>query len=278
MARKKGKKRRGNQPQAKPKEEGFGTLAGQLQGVRKELKATRRAEAKESRRAALARASEPPPEKPKRKLTEEELMAEAFGALDETFSGAAKYVGEGYDVSDVELVRAEPEAAPGRAADDADDVTADDLVFLEAMAAEVQRYENKKAALRDKDWSGVSWHSAAQIESFTAEELERLELDGAQRDLLRRSRKVRMHVVNVRRFRRSEAIGEVEAFIRDCVRRGDRFARVIHGKGRQSEGDPVLKPAVIRWCEGAGATWVRAWAPEIDQSGRFGSLVVELRS
>lgn len=275
MARRKKKKARQVDKTGPKSEDGFGTLAAQVKAARRNLRQVRRADAEQTRREQARRAADPPPEKPRRRLTEEELMAEAFDSLGDGFSGSEKYLGEGFDASDVEVVAPDEPEAPATGPED--DLTTQDLVFLEAMSAEVQRLEDHRTALRDKEWAGVSWRTEAEIVSLSAEDLERLELSHEQRELLRRSRKVTMQVVNVRRFRRGEAIGEVEAFVRDCVRRGDRFVRVVHGKGRHSEGEPVLKPAVIRWCEGAGSRWVRAWAPEIDRSGRFGSLVVELR-
>lgn len=270
MARR--KKKGAEPPKSPPKDEGFGTLAEQVKAARRDLRAERRSA--EARAPSKPATPAPPPEPPKRRMTEQELMAAAFDAVGKEFSGAEKYLGEGYDARDVELVSPEP-AAPALAAPD-DGVTAEDLVFLEAMTASVRRMEDARSQLVDKDWVGVRWRTEAEIASLDAAELERLELTPAQRDLLRRSRKTPMQVVNVRYFRRGEALGEVEAFVRDCAGRGERFVRVVHGKGRQSEGDPVLKPAVITWCEGPGHRWVRAWAPEIDQSGRFGSLVLEL--
>lgn len=290
--KRKGKKRRNTTP-AKKKEspDGFGTLAEQVKAARRDLRAERREtarqeeEAKAAERARRAeearrRGREPEPEdnRPKRALTRDELMAEAFDAIGDTFSGTEKYLGDGYKASDVVIVedREFPPDVEGTETG-GDGLTRDDLLFAEAMAADVQRLESKKAALAERDWSGVKWQTQAEIESLTAADLERLSITPEQRDLLKRSRKSQMQVVHLRYLRKRDAMSDLEAFIRGCYGRGERFARVVHGKGRQSEGDPVIKPAVIAWCEGAGAMWAKAWAPEIDHTGRFGSVVIELR-
>lgn len=291
--KRKGKKRRSSTP-AKKKEspDGFGTLAEQVKAARRDLRAERRETARQEEEAKAAerarreeearrRGREPEPEddRPKRSLTRDELMAEAFDALDGSFSGAEKYLGDGYKASDVLIVedRDFPPDVEGDDAGSAGGLTRDDLLFAEAMAADVQRLESKKAALAERDWSGVKWQTQAEIESLTAADLERLSITPEQRDLLKRSRKTQMQVVHLRYLKKRDAMSDLEAFIRGCFGRSERFARVVHGKGRQSEGDPVIKPAVIAWCDGAGSMWVKAWAPEIDHTGRFGSVVIELR-
>ena len=209
-------------------------------------------------------------------------MREAF---ERAFDGAAaKFLGEGFDASGYELVEADvldPRAVPLVASDAVPgDVTTDDLVFVEAMAAGAVRRTMWRRELELKSWSGLAWRTEAQLVALSAEQLRFLELSGAQRDLLARSRRHRppMRTLHVRGLRLHEAMGEVEAFVRGEVASGARFARIIHGKGRQSAGDAVLKPEVVRWCGDRGAAFVRAWAPDVDASGQFGSVVVELHA
>jgi DNA-nicking Smr family endonuclease len=203
-------------------------------------------------------------------------MSETFNLLSSAFSGVEKYSGRGYVADDVELVSESLQEEPVARGEGGE--AADDLLFLEEMATGVDRMDAARDALRGKEWAGASWSTQAQLAALTAEELKFLELTPAHRELLSRSRgDGPMPVLNIRRFGLREAMGEVEAFIRDCASKEHRFARIVHGKGRHSKDDAVLKPAVIRWCDGAGAAYVRAWAPENDRSGQFGSMVIQFR-
>ncbi len=237
----------------------------------------------EDHRDTLANRPPPPDEPPAeptaepRRLTEEELMAEAFAAAGDGETIAAKFSGRGYDPGDVSVATHETESVE-ESADAGPDLHPDDLVFIEAMAAEVERIpEDDRSRLADKDWVGASWHTAGQLERLSDEDLHEPGLSGAQRSLLKRSRRAgTMPVLNIRRERARQALGALEAFIRGSRARNVRFVRVIHGKGRRSEGDPVLKPAVVQWCETEGAEHVLDWAPETDRSGEYGSVVIEL--
>jgi hypothetical protein len=137
---------------------------------------------------------------------------------------------------------------------------------------------DRYADVRGRDWVGARWATEAELTSMTAEQLHQPDLTSDQRELLKRSRKVRdgLPTLNIRMERLSAALAEVEVFVRAQVRDGARFVRVITGKGRNSAGDPVLKPGVIAWCEGEGAAWIRRWAPETDRSGNFGCVVLEI--
>jgi DNA-nicking Smr family endonuclease len=115
------------------------------------------------------------------------------------------------------------------------------------------------------------------LSRLSAEELMEPTLTDEQRDTLKRSRSQRLPTLNIRHLRRTEALTQVEVFVRTARVDGHRFVRVIHGKGRQSAGEPVLKRAVIEWSDGPGGLVVRRWAPETDRSGGFGCIVLELR-
>jgi hypothetical protein len=283
MARRKKRTATSTSAPAKPKRQPttLGTLGDALRG----------AAAPSSRPAPTAapvtptrNTVEPSPQVPAanvRVLSEAELMAEAFAASGEA-DLSAKFRGAGYDPGDVQIVGAaeEPEPEPSQTALADAGLTGDDLLFAELMANAVDPLEDrdKYAVIRDHQWVGIRWHDELQLTSMSAEELREPTLTGEQRDLLRRARRAaNMPVVNIRHYRRKEALGEVEAFVRACVQKEHRFARVVHGKGKQSSGEAVLKPAVVNWCQGVGTTFVRAWAPETDVSGQFGSLVMELR-
>lgn len=105
-------------------------------------------------------------------------------------------------------------------------------------------------------------------------------LDASQKDMLARYKKRnRRHDVpelNIRGDIVEDALRQVELFVHQRWKEGAHFVRVIHGRGLQSDGDPVLKPAVLRWLEGPGFRYVKGYVPEVNSGGDYGSLIVEL--
>lgn len=104
--------------------------------------------------------------------------------------------------------------------------------------------------------------------------------DAAQRDLHARYKKrARQHEVseiNIRGDSVEDALRQVELFVHQQCKEKRRFLRIIHGRGLQSNGDPVLKPAILHWLEGPGFRYVRGYVPERNSAGDYGSLIVEL--
>lgn len=102
----------------------------------------------------------------------------------------------------------------------------------------------------------------------------------AQRELHERYKKrERRHEVfelNVRGDSLEDALRNVELFVHKNWKEDRHFVRIIHGRGLQSDGDPVLKPAILHWLEGPGFRYVRGYIPEVTDSGDYGSLIVEL--
>lgn len=111
--------------------------------------------------------------------------------------------------------------------------------------------------------------------------LREVKLEQSQRKLLkdfeRFSRSNRVPEINLRGDRRDEAIDRVNTFLPNCFRRGDAYVRIICGRGKNSAEDPVIKPAVIEWIEGPGATMVKGYAPQVQRGGDYGSIILELR-
>lgn len=111
--------------------------------------------------------------------------------------------------------------------------------------------------------------------------LREVKLEQSQRKLLkdfeRFSRSSRVPEINLRGDRRDEAIDRVNTFLPNCFRRGDAYVRIICGRGKNSAEDPVIKPAVIEWIEGPGATMVKGYAPQVQRGGDYGSIILELR-
>jgi DNA-nicking Smr family endonuclease len=83
--------------------------------------------------------------------------------------------------------------------------------------------------------------------------------------------------LNIRGETVSEALPKLEQFVRDAWEDQRQFVRVVHGKGKQSEGNPVLKPAVLKWLENDGGKYVRGYIPKRDVKGNYGSLIIEIR-
>ncbi len=54
-------------------------------------------------------------------------------------------------------------------------------------------------------------------------------------------------VLNLHRLRVAEAEEAFEIFMKESLLRGDRCVLIIHGRGRSSKGEPVLKTKVHEW-------------------------------
>jgi DNA-nicking Smr family endonuclease len=114
----------------------------------------------------------------------------------------------------------------------------------------------------------------------SGEGLHDVELQPLQKELLKRyNKRMRSSDVpelNLRGDTLDDALRRLELFCHDCWKRETGFVRVIHGKGKQSDGEPVIKPAVLNWLEGPGFRYVRGYAPEVKRAGNYGSIIVEL--
>jgi len=86
-----------------------------------------------------------------------------------------------------------------------------------------------------------------------------------------------LRVLNLRGETAEEATDMLREFIKRCVDDGGRYARLVPGRGTQSEGEPVLKPLVLRWLETKAVDVIRGYAPERSLHGDYGSLIVEFR-
>ncbi len=102
----------------------------------------------------------------------------------------------------------------------------------------------------------------------------------AQKDMIerydKRMRRDEVFEINVRGDTVEDALRQVELFVHQQWKEHAKFCRIIHGRGLRSKGDPVLKPAILRWLEGPGFRYIRGYAPQINEAGDYGSVVVEL--
>jgi len=286
MGRRKKKKGTSNAASKSAQPDGFGTL-GDLLGKRAGTKKRGDTTADASRPRATERRDGPPAEPaPKtRQVTASDLMAEAFEAAGDAGLWEAKFQGRGYTADDVEVVDDEPadgrDDAPARSGSGPalDAMTPEERMFLDAMGGDIEVLDDRDryADLSDHSFVGASWRDEVELTRMSADALMEPSLTAEQRDTLKRSRKHRLPTLNVRHLSRADALTQVDVFVRSSRIDRHRFVRVIHGKGKQSVGEPVLKRAVIEWCDGSGSLLVKRWAPETDRSGNFGCVVIELR-
>lgn len=228
---------------------------------------------------------------PKRRMTEAELMREAFDALDEdNFDPTAKFRGEGYrramDVEIIDQTSTQPPSSQSPSEAVRQSYNTEDRAFEAFMAnAEVKPLAGPIDKLRDVIRERPSWDrlSRAQQEAWkerVAEDaLHAPQLSQAQRKLLKRAKKYgAIPELNLRHYRKHEALTMLEQFVRAHHVRATRFVRIITGKGKRSQDHVVIKPAVLEWCEAPdNAALLIDYSPSPDESGNYGVVILELR-
>jgi DNA-nicking Smr family endonuclease len=83
--------------------------------------------------------------------------------------------------------------------------------------------------------------------------------------------------LKLRGFQQGEALRKLSEFIEAAADKDHSYARIVPGRGLRSDGEPVLKPAVLKWLESSGLAYIRGYAPELLDNGDYGSIVVEFR-
>ncbi|HEX8989316.1 MAG TPA: Smr/MutS family protein [Rhodocyclaceae bacterium] len=103
--------------------------------------------------------------------------------------------------------------------------------------------------------------------------------DGVARTVLRDLRRGRWVVeaaIDLHGMNREEARREISAFLGECLARGQRCVRVVHGKGLRSPGrEPVLKRLVLGWL--AQRNEVLAFCQARAAEGGAGAAIVLLK-
>ena len=106
-------------------------------------------------------------------------------------------------------------------------------------------------------------------------------LGDAQKALLERAeaaeKRGELPELNLRGETSDEAADRLREFAERCRQQEVEFARIIPGRGANSDSDPVLKPLVLEWLETAAVDDIRGYAPERQFAGDYGSLIVEFR-
>lgn len=104
--------------------------------------------------------------------------------------------------------------------------------------------------------------------------------DGIGADVVRKLRRGHWVIaaeLDLHGLRRDEARDELGQFLKDCLRRGQRCVRIIHGKGLGSVAQqPVLKAKVFNWLTQKDEVLAMCQARAHD--GGSGALVVLLRA
>jgi DNA-nicking Smr family endonuclease len=81
-----------------------------------------------------------------------------------------------------------------------------------------------------------------------------------------------LHGLNV-----EEAENAVGSFLRDCMIKGYRCIKIIHGRGLRSPNGPVLKTALVKWLSGRYRKKIIAFSSARQCDGGLGALYVLLR-
>lgn len=293
----KNKKRKSSGAPSPKKPEQFGNHP--LQG----LKALQKPTTSSPRPAPGRSPSAPPPAPaPAPSLSAGELFEHALGLLDETASIYDLKFGEGKSQPNLPPLATPhnpfgdagpPGPAPGTQRAPADMVYRHaEWAFEQEMASlDVQKVEGSPLRIPEptRDANEVlKQHFEPDRRSLTKESIPKPATDDAtkptlaQRQLLERSKRLeqrgeRLPELSLRGLTRGPALKTLQAFI-DKQARGDaRLVRVITGKGKQSQGKPVLKQDACDLLDGAAAPLIVAYVPEMSRDGDYGALIVQLR-
>lgn len=77
---------------------------------------------------------------------------------------------------------------------------------------------------------------------------------------------------------RQQAVEKVAFFLQDSLHQGLQTVLLITGRGYGSEDGPVLRPAIEKYLDSAGRSWVGEWGRAPKKYGGEGALVVFLKS
>lgn len=138
-----------------------------------------------------------------------------------------------------------------------------------------QRMRDERAALAESLSDHVPWELAME----SGEELTYVR-PGLSRQVLKQLRRghwVLQDQLDLHGLTSSEARALLVEFLNDCMRRGIRCVRLIHGKGLRSKNrEPVLKRKVASWLAQRDEVLAFCQARSVDGGG--GAAVVLLRS
>jgi len=79
-------------------------------------------------------------------------------------------------------------------------------------------------------------------------------------------------------MKRDEALNRVRYFLENSVYHGMKTVLIVTGRGKGSEGEPVLRSEVERYLADEGKTWLAEWGRAPKQHGGEGALAVFLKN
>lgn len=139
----------------------------------------------------------------------------------------------------------------------------------------VQSYLDEHAVLAE-----IAGDPSTRDDFFDTGEEEAYLRPGMGADVLRRLRRLQWAIqaeLSVRRMTQDEAREALALFLRECLDRGLRCVRIVHGKGIQSPNrEPVLKRRVKVWL--ARRDEVLAFCQAPPAAGGGGALIVLLKA
>jgi DNA-nicking Smr family endonuclease len=150
-----------------------------------------------------------------------------------------------------------------------------DLALPPPPPVPVQRQHDERAALAESLAGPLSVEDALG----SGEELVYLR-DGLSRQVLKKLRRghwVVQDAVDLHGMNRIEAALRVPEFLNDCVRRGLRCVRIVHGRGLGSKNrEPVLKNLLVKWLPKREEVLAYCQAPLAD--GGAGATLILLKN
>ncbi|MFO0244716.1 MAG: Smr/MutS family protein [Betaproteobacteria bacterium] len=139
----------------------------------------------------------------------------------------------------------------------------------------LQRWADDRAVLTDSLSDHVTW----EFDRQTGEQLA-FKRDGVSPQVFRKLRRghwILQGEIDLHGMTRDEARPHLAAFLSECIRRGARCIRVIHGKGLRSRNrEPVLKAKVAHWL--AQRDEVLAFCEATPRDGGGGAMFVLLKA
>ena len=188
--------------------------------------------------------------------------------------------GEGAKVSTSDTARILPEPAPGFF-EDLSEVEIHTLMEadLARLDADVMLERKFRGGVEETTRKVRQVSSPSRRRSWSEGDLHGLRPNRRQKQLLSRAKSdSSVPEVNLRRSHAEDAEKRLKASIETWRTSGFTEGLVITGKGKHSEGSPVLKLMVLNWLDGPeGVVSVSDWAPVLSADGDFGSVVVRLR-
>lgn len=216
-------------------------------------------------------------------MTDEELFRAAIDGLDPIQINQGKYGGHGPMAAHVQERQPEPEPEPRDPYDLAEQLFEAEFTHTRLKRLESQRHVPEAGGGIDVNRLYRLDPAPPPAEGTTRQEaVEGIlapggpELTPDQRRLLDECARQRANntlpVTNLRGMTRDVGLAAMASAVKHARRHEERYLRFITGKGLQSADEPVLKVALVEWCEAQGLRYV----PEVLPDGSFGAFIVHV--